>query len=79
MGSERNTEDETVENRMRKAATSFKCPTLREMLFEQLLVTVRELTEARLVLKRAVALAPAGYDLPRNNLKELENRRSHVV
>jgi tetratricopeptide (TPR) repeat protein len=32
--------------------------------------------EARAVLERAAALAPAGYDLPRNNLKELESRVS---
>ena len=30
--------------------------------------------EARTVFERAVALAPKGYDLPRNNLKELEER-----
>jgi Flp pilus assembly protein TadD len=32
------------------------------------------LDEARTVLERAVALAPAGYDLPRNNLRELDQR-----
>jgi tetratricopeptide (TPR) repeat protein len=30
--------------------------------------------EARSVLERAVALAPADYDLPRNNLRELDRR-----
>ena len=30
--------------------------------------------EARTVLERAVALAPAGYVLPQNNLRELDNR-----
>ena len=30
--------------------------------------------EARTVLERAAALAPADYDLPRNNLKELDKR-----
>lgn len=30
--------------------------------------------EARTVLERAAALAPADYELPRNNLKELEKR-----
>jgi Flp pilus assembly protein TadD len=30
--------------------------------------------EARAVLERAAALAPADYDLPRNNLRELDRR-----
>jgi tetratricopeptide (TPR) repeat protein len=32
--------------------------------------------EARAILQQAVALAPPDYDLPRNNLKELEKRAS---
>ena len=40
------------------------------------LVLAEQYDEARLVLERAVSLAPEGYDLPRNNLKELERRLS---
>ena len=38
------------------------------------LVLAGSYDEARAVLDRAAALAPADYDLPRNNLKELEKR-----
>ena len=38
------------------------------------LVLSESFEEARAVLERAVALAPADYDLPRSNLLELEKR-----
>lgn len=38
------------------------------------LVLAGSYDEARTVLKRAVALAPEDYELPRNNLKELDKR-----
>ena len=38
------------------------------------LVLAGSFEEARAVLERAVALAPVDYDLPRNNLEELDKR-----
>jgi tetratricopeptide (TPR) repeat protein len=43
------------------------------------LVLAGHYEEARQVLTRAVSLAPKGYDLPHNNLKELEKRETLAV
>lgn len=72
-----------AKNRMKKAATPPQRPTLRDLPFDQLVTAVGELAEARreysadearTVIERAATLAPADYELPRNNLKELDKR-----